>query len=77
LLTSHQNPHQLATLLDNKIDALLVRYDIIKSENEMLRSELERAQYEIAQLRQSQGEGDGISAYEAQLLIDKLTAVLA
>ena len=71
----------LSDALDTKIDALLGQYEILKSENDMLRSKLAHTKEQIEHLQarldeQEHAPHDGISQEEAQALIEKLERAL-
>ena len=70
----------LSVTLNSKIDALLARFEILKSENEMLRDELSRTKELLTQQEVSLStykNNQGLQESEAQLLIDKLEEALA
>ena len=70
----------LSITLNSKVDALLARFEIIKSENEMLRDELSRTKDELASknlLLKEQENSTGLQEQEAQMLIVKLERALA
>lgn len=69
----------LSVTLNSKIDALLARFEILKSENEMLRDELTRTKEVLVQkesLLDECANNQGLQENEAQLLIEKLEEAL-
>lgn len=72
--------HTLAQALNSKIDTLLGQYEILKSENEMLRSKLVHTKEQIssleARLEEQAVQEGAITHEEAHALIEKLEHAL-
>lgn len=69
----------LSVTLNSKIDALLARFEILKSENEMLRDELSRTKESLthkAEQLLAFENNKGLQESEAQSLIEKIEKAL-